>query len=248
MKGWLRWALRNCPSTAFHASMIPVPSTVWKFKSNSLLKNNCWIIVPLPSQGQALCFCGFFLGNVEKGENLILTLIGLPFGLNKRKISNYPFDNYSLHTAAQAEKSAQRQKSSHKPGAHTCKPLSAWRQAGLWRSPLAQKGWQLLASGPRATQEAAGHYLQSHPALVHLRLQAEQKPCEKVTRSLWEIPNETPELYTCYRSRPDQSRDKSVSSMREWPVPCSVTNTATYKADDLHLIHICRNVVLKADE
>lgn len=66
--------------------------------------------MPLPSQGQALCFCGFFLGNVEKGENLILTLIGLLSGLNSRKISNYPFDNYSLHIAPQAEKSTSGRK------------------------------------------------------------------------------------------------------------------------------------------
>lgn len=44
------------------------------------------------------------MGNGRREGNLILALIGLPFGLNNRKTYNYPIDNYSLHTSPQSQK------------------------------------------------------------------------------------------------------------------------------------------------
>lgn len=70
----------------------------------------------------------------------------LPLGLNNRKISNYPIDNYSLHISPRAQKAAGSRKTRLR-ARRTCKPLSTWRQAGP-RQPhwLREAGWALASS------------------------------------------------------------------------------------------------------
>lgn len=96
IQGCHRWALRKRPAKHSMLLWSQFPALYGNLNPTSLLKNNLLNHCPSPCTRSRPVFLWIPLGRWEKGGNLILTLIGLPFDLNKRKISNYPTDNYSL--------------------------------------------------------------------------------------------------------------------------------------------------------
>lgn len=167
----------------------------------SVLKNNLLNHCPSVFTRSHPVFLWISLGRWEKGGNLILTLTGLPFGLNKRKISNYPIDNYSLHISPLAQTSAQQQKTAthqgcthanHYPlGDRLACDCPCWLRKESWTPPHRQARGRLPL--PAATLSPG----------------SSQTP--GWTETMWEYdsltvrgPKWKTELYTCYRSRPDQ--------------------------------------------